>query len=106
MAAMPEPVAGAVLLGVASTLIGEGHNMWQEVEFETREIFIVSFSVFLSLGMYHLPDDFYDQIPNVIGTILGNPVISVIILVILLEQVFFPEEPLIDKITQDSRESD
>lgn len=100
VAAMPKPIAGAVLLGVASTLIGEGHSMWEEVEFDTREIFIVSFSIFFSLGAYHLPDSFYKPLPNIIGIIMGNPVISVIIIVILLEQLIFPEDRLRNKISE------
>src|SRR5699024_2935681 len=48
MAAMPEPVAGAILLGIASTLIGIGADIikGEGKEFGTREIFIVGFSVF------------------------------------------------------------
>jgi NCS2 family nucleobase:cation symporter-2 len=101
MAAMPKPVAGAVLLGVASTLVGEGATIWQDRPggFDTREIFIVSFAVFFSLGAYHLPQSFYNEIPNLVGTILKNPVIFVIILVMILEQVVFPEEPLSEKVS-------
>lgn len=98
MAAMPRPVAGAILLGVASTLIGDGAEIWMDAKFENREIFIVSFSIFLSMGAYFLPDSFYNQIPNTLGTIMTNPVIFVMILVILLEQLFFPEEPIKDKL--------
>jgi xanthine/uracil permease len=92
MAAMPRPIAGAVLLGVASTLIGIGANIWhQGPKFQTREIFIVGFSVFFALGMSVLPQTFYDTVPRLIGMILKNPVILVILVVILLEQVIFRE---------------
>lgn len=90
MAAMPKPVAGAVLLGVASTLIGIGANIWsQGPRFQTREIFIVGFSVFFALGMSVLPQTFYDTLPRLVGMILRNPVILVIITVMLLEQLVF-----------------
>ncbi len=98
MAAMPRPVAGAILLGVASTLIGEGAKIWYDTTFESREVFIVSFSVFFAMGAYVLPDAFYDQVPNVVGTIMTNPVIFVMLLVILLEQLLFPEEPLAERV--------
>ncbi len=92
MAAMPQPVAGAVLLGVASTLIGLGANIWhQGPKFQTREIFIVGFSVFFALGMSLLPQAFYDTLPRLVGTILKNSVIMVIIVVMVLEQVLFRE---------------
>lgn len=93
MAAMPEGVAGAVLLGVACTLIGIGASNWmQATKFQTREIFIVGFSVFLAYGLGALPQSFYASVPRLVGTLFGNSVIMVILLVILLEQVVFREK--------------
>ena len=90
MAAMPKPVAGAVLLGVASTLIGTGASTWTQGNiFQTREIFITGFSVFLALGLAALPQEFYSALPNLVGTVLKTTVIMVIILTILMEQVIF-----------------
>lgn len=89
MAAMPPPIAGAVLLGVASTLIGLGASTWTSQKFETREIFIGGFSVFLALGLSALPPDFYDRLPRIVGTIMNNSVIMVILICMLLEQVVF-----------------
>lgn len=92
MAAMPDPVAGAVLLGVASTLIGIGaQNMTNNKKFETREIFIVGFSIFFALGTSMLSQDFFNSIPRLIATLLNNSVILVIILVIILEQIIFKD---------------
>lgn len=90
MAAMPEPVAGAVLLGVASTLIGIGVDTFGELEsFNTKEIYIVGFSIFFSLGTMMLDNEFFDSIPRLVATLLNNPVIFVILLVIILEQIVF-----------------
>lgn len=92
MAAMPRPVAGAVLLGVASTLIGLGANIWhQGTKFETREIFIVGFSVFFAIGISQVPPQFFETLPRLVGMVLKNPVIMVIIVVIILEQILFRE---------------
>lgn len=92
MAAMPDPVAGAVLLGVASTLIGIGaQNITNGRKFETREIFIVGFSIFFALGTSMLPQEFFNSIPRLVATLLNNSVILVIILVIILEQIIFRE---------------
>ncbi len=92
MAAMPAAVAGAVLLGVASTLIGIGAKQWiTSKTFETREIFIVGFSIFLAYGLSVLSDSFYDSIPRLVGTLFKNPVITVIMISVLLEQVIFKE---------------
>lgn len=96
MSAMPEPVAGAVLLGVASTLVGLGASTWAKGRrFGEREIFIGGFAVFFALGTSLLPAAFFDSLPRLVGTLLKNPVILVIGLVMLLEQVVFrqKEEP-------------
>lgn len=93
MAAMPRPVAGAVLLGVASTLIGLGASIWhQGRRFATREIFIVGFSVFFALGASLAPEALYEDLPRLAGTLLRNPVIMVIVAVIVLEQLVFREK--------------
>lgn len=89
MAAMPQPVAGAVLLGVASTLIGIGVSNWFSKSFQTREIFICGFSVFLAFGLTALPQSFYDMLPRIVGTIMNNAVIMVIIICIIMEQIVF-----------------
>ncbi len=93
MAAMPLEIAGAILLGVACTLIGIGANVWhQHKDFSTREIFIVGFSIFLAFGLNTLPDAFYQDIPRLLGTLFKNPVITVIIIVIILEQLIFKQK--------------
>jgi NCS2 family nucleobase:cation symporter-2 len=89
MAAMPEPVAGAILLGIASTVIGSGADIWSKSKFSRREIFIVGFSIFLSLGLSLQPDTFWDKIPRLVATVFSNPSITVIFSVIALEQIFF-----------------
>lgn len=90
MAAMPEPVAGAVLLGVASTLIGMGAGEFKNsAKFETREIFIVGFSIFFALGTTGLPEEFFNALPRLVSTLLNNSVILVILLVVILEQLIF-----------------
>lgn len=92
MAAMPEAVAGAVLMGVACTLIGIGASNWsQGPKFATREIFIVGFSVFLAFGLSFLPETFFATVPRLVGTLFKNPVIMVIILVVIMEQLIFRE---------------
>ena len=90
MAAMPKEIAGAVLLGVASTLIGIGANIWhQGARYQTREIFVTGFAVFFSLGISMVSQTFFDQLPRLVGMVLKNPVIMVILMVIILEQLVF-----------------
>lgn len=88
MAAMPLPVSGAVLLGIASTVIGLGAQTWSKApRFARREIAIVGFSVFLALGLSLLPADRWETVPRLVTTVFSNPIISVILFVIFLEQV-------------------
>lgn len=90
MAAMPKPVAGAVLLGIASTVIGIGANMMTSVpNFGRREQSLVGFSIFLSLGLFLLPQEQWKDVPRLVTTIFSNPIISVIIFVLIFEQVIF-----------------
>ena len=88
MAAMPKEVAGAVLLGIASTVLGIGARTLNTASaFDRREQTLVGFSIFLSLGLYLLPQEAWAQTPSLIKTVFGNPVISVIIFVMLFEHV-------------------
>lgn len=90
MAAMPRPLAGAILLGVAAQVIGIGANNWMATpEFGRREQYIVSFSIFLTLGLYLLPEDLLNLLPRVIQTLFTNPVVFVILVVMFLEQIVF-----------------
>jgi xanthine/uracil permease len=91
MAVMPKEVAGAVLLGIASSVIGIGASILNTApSFQRREQTLVGFSVFLSLGLHLIPQDVWAQTPRLVETIFSNSVISVIIFVLLFEKVIFP----------------
>src|SRR5215472_16201563 len=91
MAVMPKEVAGAVLLGIASTVIGIGASILNTAPaFGGREQTLVGFSIFLSLGLHLLPHETWQQTPRLIETIFSNPVISVIIFVLIFEKLIFP----------------
>ena len=90
MAAMPKEIAGAVLLGIASSVLGIGARTLNTAPaFERREQTLVGFSMFLSLGLYLLPSEAWAQTPGLLRTIFSNPVISVILFVMLFEHVIF-----------------
>ena len=89
MAAMPDPVAGAILIGIASTVIGTAADIWHSQNFGRREILVTGFSVFLSFGLSMLPQSFWDQTPRLAATVFSNPVIAVIIIAIVMEQILF-----------------
>ena len=91
MAVMPKEVAGAVLLGIASTVIGIGASILNTAPaFGGREQTLVGFSIFLSLGLHLLPHETWQRTPRLMETIFSNPVISVIIFVLIFEKVIFP----------------
>ena len=102
MAAMPKEVAGAVLLGIASTVIGIGANILNAAPaFEGREQTLVGFSIFLSLGLHLLPQETWQQTPRMVETVFSNPIISVIIFVLIFEKVLFPVSADKRQITQE-----
>jgi xanthine/uracil permease len=91
MAVMPKEIAGAVLLGIASSVIGIGASILNGAPaFDRREQTLVGFSIFLSLGLYLLPHETWQHTPRLIETVFSNPVISVIIFVLLFEKFIFP----------------
>lgn len=91
MAAMPLPVSGAVLLGIASTVIGLGAQTWSTApRFGRREIAIVGFSIFLALGLSLLPETRWETVPRLVTTVFSNPVIGAILFVMFVEQVLLP----------------
>jgi xanthine/uracil permease len=90
MAAMPKEVAGAVLLGFASPIIGIGASILSTAPtFQRREQTLVGFAIFLGLGLHLLPEELWRQAPRLVETIFNNPVISVIIFVLVFEKVIF-----------------
>jgi len=90
MAAMPKEVAGAVLLGFASPIIGIGASILNTAPiFQRREQTLVGFAIFLGLGLHLLPEELWRQAPRLVETIFNNPVISVIIFVLVFEKVVF-----------------
>jgi xanthine/uracil permease len=90
MAAMPKEVAGAVLLGIASTVIGIGANILNTAPvFGSREQTLVGFSIFLSLGLHLLPHETWQHTSRLVETVFSNSVISVIIFVLIFEKVIF-----------------
>jgi xanthine/uracil permease len=98
MAAMPKPVAGAVLLGIASTVIGIGISMMAATKnFGKREQSLTGFSIFLSIGLFLLPPEVWESVPRAITAIFSNPIISVILFVMLFEQVIFRQRQAVEK---------
>ncbi|MBV8716306.1 MAG: purine/pyrimidine permease [Chloroflexi bacterium] len=74
MAVMPKEVAGAVLLGIASSVIGIGASILNSAPaFDRREQTLVGFSIFLSLGLHLLPHETWQQTPRLIETVFSNP---------------------------------
>lgn len=93
MAAMPDPVAGAVLLGIASATVGLGISIMASAPaFERREQALVGFAIFLSVGLFTLPEEVWEAVPRFLSTIFSNPIVSVILFVIFFEQVLFREQ--------------
>lgn len=106
MAAMPDPVAGAVLLGIASAAIGLGISIMSSAPaFEQREQALVGFAIFLSVGLFMLPQEAWAEVPRFLSTIFSNPIVAVILFVIFFEQVLFRNKA-VDKRKEDLHQPD
>jgi xanthine/uracil permease len=91
LAAVPHPIAGAVLLGVAGPQIGIGARLWGAGTraFDARRLFIASSAVFIAFGEASLPATFFAALPGVLAQLLRNPVVAGLLYVILFEQILF-----------------
>lgn len=95
LAAIPRPVAGAVLLAIAGMNIGLGAEIWGAgtARFTKRHAFTVGFAIFCALGFTALPPESLRGMPNVLALILRNPVLSAMIFVIVLDGLVFRSSP-------------
>ncbi|HZJ76946.1 MAG TPA: solute carrier family 23 protein [Oscillospiraceae bacterium] len=92
MAAIPIVLAGSILLGFAAPLVAVGASVWSGIDrFGTREQFICGFSIFLAMGLSLLDPATWSGMPQLISTLLTTPVVTVMIFVIILEQIVFRE---------------
>lgn len=90
LSAIPEPLAGAILLGFASPLIGTGAGLWRNVEeFSTREMFICGFSIFVAMGLSTLPATVWANTTDLIAVLFTTPSLVSAIMVIIFEQIIF-----------------
>lgn len=86
---MPSALSGAIMFGVASSCIGLGiSTISTSPNFDATGRFIVSISIFVSLGLSQSSDQLSRLFSNGLAMILSNGILMVIMITIVLERIF------------------
>lgn len=90
LSSIPAPVGYSVLLASFAQMMGFGIRDYLKLKLDTRDFFVVGFSVLFGAGVMFLPPGVYSGVPVVVRYILGNGFITGMILVIVLEHIILP----------------
>ncbi|MHB8157855.1 MAG: uracil-xanthine permease family protein [Desulfocucumaceae bacterium] len=100
LSSIPAPVGYSVLLASFAQMMGFGIKDYLRLKLDTRDFFVVGFSVLFGTGVMFLPPEVFRNVPAVARYILGNGFITGMILVILLEHVILPSSRFGIKVKQ------
>jgi xanthine/uracil permease len=90
LSSIPEPVGYSVLLASFAQMFGFGIRDYLRLKLDTRDFFVVGFSVLFGTGLMFLPPESFQAIPPALRYILGNGFIAGMLLVIVLEHIVLP----------------
>lgn len=90
LATIPSPVGNSVALASMCTLFSFGIKDYTMLTFDNRDSFILGLSVMTGVGVMFLPPQALNALPQWLSYIVGNGLITGMIVCILLEHVFLP----------------
>lgn len=90
LSSIPEPVGYSVLLASFAQMLGFGLKDYLRLKLDTRDFFVVGFSLLFGAGVMFLPPQALAGIPAMLRYILGNGFITGMLLVIILEHLILP----------------
>lgn len=90
LSSIPMPVGYSVLLASFCQMLGFGLRDYLQLKLDTRDFFVVGFSLLFGTGVMFLPTSSLSNMPALVQYILGNGFITGMLLCILLEHVFIP----------------
>ncbi|WP_134698761.1 purine/pyrimidine permease [Ammoniphilus sp. YIM 78166] len=88
LSSIPEPVIYTVLFILFIQLVEIGFKFFELIEMNSKQLFIISFSLLLGMGVMFLPPSFIQLFHPVVGNIVGNGLVVAILCSVLLEQSF------------------
>jgi xanthine/uracil permease len=97
IAAIPSAVGYAVFLVAFCQLLAVGLKDYSTLALDRRDSFVVGISIILGTGLMSLPQDIWSQAPGLLRYVLGNGMVTGMLICILLEHVFLPKKKFAGK---------
>lgn len=88
-AALPSPVGYAVLFTTFAQLLSFGFKEYSKIEFNSRNLTVIGFSIMLGTGVMFIPEDALKTIHPLFSYLLGNGLIVGVLFSMLLEHVIY-----------------
>lgn len=85
---IPEPILYIILLIIFIQLVEIGFKFFELIDMNSNQLFIISLSLMLGMGVMFLPYSFIQQLHPIAGNIVGNGLVVSVISSILLEKCF------------------
>lgn len=96
IAAIPPSVGYAVFFVAFCQLLIVGLKDYSTLAMDHRDSFVVGISIMLGTGLMFLPQDIWIQAPGILRYVLGNGLVTGVLICILLEHIFLPKKKLAD----------
>ncbi|MEW6307592.1 MAG: purine/pyrimidine permease [Bacillota bacterium] len=91
LATIPSPVGNAVFIAAMCTLFGFGVKDYSRLNFTNRDMFVLGVSVMAGVGVMFLPATALAAVPRWLSYLLGNGMITGMLVCLLLEHVLLRE---------------
>jgi xanthine/uracil permease len=85
---IPEPIIYTVLLIIFVQLVEIGFKFFELIEMNSNQLFIISLSLMVGMGVMFLPYNFIQLLHPIVGNVVGNGLVVAILSSVLLEQSF------------------
>lgn len=92
IAAIPSSVGYAVFLVAFCQLLAVGLKDYATLAMDRRDSFVIGISVILGTGMMSIPQDIWIEAPLILRYVLGNGLVTGMIICILLEHIILPKK--------------
>lgn len=92
IAAIPPSVGYAVFFVAFCQLLLVGLKDYSKLAMDLRDSFVVGISLMLGTGLMFIPQEIWVQAPGILSYILGNGLVTGVLVCILLEHVFLPKK--------------
>ncbi|KUO63050.1 MAG: hypothetical protein APF84_11015 [Gracilibacter sp. BRH_c7a] len=97
IAAIPPSVGYAVFLVAFCQLLAVGLKDYGTLAMDHRDSFVIGISVILGTGLMSIPQEIWVEAPIILRYVLGNGLVTGMLICILLEHVILPKRKFVTK---------